>query len=44
MKKILIAGSMNNAEVYEKPLINALGVNYKNILTKEKVFEIFRSL
>jgi spore maturation protein CgeB len=28
MKKILIAGSMNNAEVYEKPLINGFKKNY----------------
>ncbi len=34
----------NSTIIHEKPLINALGVNYKNILTKEKVFEIFRSL
>lgn len=28
--------------IHEKPLINALGANFKDILTKEKVKEIFQ--
>jgi len=27
--------------VHEKPLINALGVDYKKVLTRERVREIF---
>ena len=30
--------------LYEKPLINALGEDYKKILTKERVTEIFRAM
>ena len=34
----------NSTMLHEKPLINALGKNYKKILTKKKVTEIFKSL
>ena len=30
--------------IHEKPLTNALGDDFKSILTKEKVIEIFRSM
>jgi 3-deoxy-alpha-D-manno-octulosonate 8-oxidase len=30
--------------IHQKPLTNALGENYKNILTKEKVVEIFKEM
>ena len=30
--------------IHQKPLTNALGENYKNILTKERVVEIFRKM
>lgn len=30
--------------IHQKPLTNALGENYKNILTKEKVIEIFKEM
>lgn len=37
--------SLYNATIiHEKPLFNALGENYKEILTKQKVTEIFKSI
>jgi 3-deoxy-alpha-D-manno-octulosonate 8-oxidase len=30
--------------IHEKPLTNALGENFKEVLTKEKVIEIFRMM
>jgi len=30
--------------IHEKPLINALGENFNNILTKERVMEIFKKM
>jgi len=34
----------NSTMLHEKPLVNALGKNFKKILTKKKVTEIFKSL
>ena len=34
----------NSTIIHEKPLSNALGENFKNILTKEKVVEIFKRM
>jgi 3-deoxy-alpha-D-manno-octulosonate 8-oxidase len=34
----------NSTVIHEKPLINALGEDFKNILTKEKVLELFKSI
>ena len=28
--------------IHEKPLLNALGENYRTLLTKEKVIELFK--
>ena len=34
----------NSTIIHEKPLNNALGNNFKKILTKDKVFEIFQRM
>ena len=30
--------------IHEKPLLNALGENYRKVLTKEKVIELFKTM